>query len=105
MGLNLVLKASKNYDSNSIKFSKLRKIATPEREMQDIVTAFFVTYSKVSSWVAFKDQNLQTTSYMFEFHGLVWKARISFIHPFINYMAQVIGVNRRSMVTVSTLVP
>jgi len=92
-----------NYDTT--KLSNLRKKATSESEKRDIVTAFFVTYSNASSWVTFKDQNLQTTSYMFEFNGLMWKAQISFLHPFINYMAQVIGVNKRSMAAGLTLVP
>jgi len=105
LGLKFGTESKQNYNPSNIKLSKFRKIATPERDTRDSVTAFFVTYSKVSSWAAFKDPNFRKTSYMFQFHGLMWKARISFLHPFVKYMAQVIGVNKRYMESLLTMVP
>jgi len=74
-------------------------------EQREIVTAFLVTYSNVSSWVFFRDPNLQTTLYMFEFHGSMWKTRISFLYPFVNYMTQVAGVNKKALGSVLIILP
>jgi len=74
-------------------------------EQRQIVTAFFVTYSNVSSWETFRDPNLQTTLYMFEFHGSMWKTRISFLYPFVNYITQATGVNKKALGSVLIILP
>jgi len=74
-------------------------------EQRECVTTFLVTYSNFSSWVTFRDTNLQTQIYMFEFDGVKWKTRISFLYPFVNYMTQVIGINKKALGSVQIILP
>jgi len=74
-------------------------------EQRQCVTTFLVTYSNFSSWVTFRDTNLQTQIYMFEFDGSMWKTRISFLYPFVNYLTQVIGVNKKALGSVLIILP
>jgi len=74
-------------------------------EQRECVTTFLVTYSNSSSWITYRDTKLQTTVYMFEFDGSMWKTRISFLYPFVNYLTQVIGVNKKALGSVLIILP
>jgi len=74
-------------------------------EQRECVTKFLVAYSNFSSWVTSRDRSLQTTIYKFEFDGLMWKTRISFLYPFVNYLTQVIGVNKKALGSVLIILP
>jgi len=74
-------------------------------EQRDCVTLFLATYSQASEWHTFRDPKIHTTMYMFEFDGSMWKTRISFLYPFVNYMNQVVGVNKKALGSVSIILP
>jgi len=74
-------------------------------QQRNCVRSFMGRYSDSSTWVFHRDPKLHTTMYLFEFDGSVWKTRISFLYPFVNYMTQVIGVNKRTIGSVSVILP
>merc|ERR1719397_2075314 len=69
------------------------------------VTKFLQTYPKPSEWKTVPDYQLHTTTYIFDFEGTLWKTRISFLYPFVNYMTQVIGVNKKTLGSVFVILP
>jgi len=69
------------------------------------VTKFLQTYSKSSRWRTVQDHQLHTTTYIFDFDGTMWKTRISFLYPFVNYMTQVIGVNKKNLGSLFVILP
>jgi len=69
------------------------------------VSNFLQTYSNVTEWNTLNDPKLHTTTYIFEFDGTMWKTRISFLYPFVNYMTQVIGVNKKALGSVFVILP
>jgi len=69
------------------------------------VTKFLQTYSKPSEWKTVQDYQLHTTTYIFDFDGTMWKTRISFLYPFVNYMTQVIGVNKKNLGSLFVILP
>jgi len=74
-------------------------------EQRDRVSLFLETYSNSSTWQTYKDPKIGTTLYIFDFDGSMWKTRISFLYPFVNYMTQVIGVNKKALGSLFVILP
>jgi len=88
---------------------QVHRLNTMDRLSIDVqracVTKFLQTYSKPSEWKTVPDYQLHTTTYIFDFEGISWKTRISFLYPFVNYMTQVIGVNKKNLGSVFVILP
>jgi len=74
-------------------------------ERRNRVTSFLEIYSDASAWKTVRDSRLHTTLYMFQFDGSRWKTRISFLYPFVNYMTQVIGVDKKALGPIFVILP
>jgi len=74
-------------------------------ERRDCVSQFLLYYSNFSNWRTDKDSKLHTTVYVFKFGKTKFRTRMSFLYPFVNYLTQVIGVNKAVLGTVSIILP
>jgi len=77
----------------------------PINDQRACVIKFLQTYSKPSEWKTIQDYQLHTTTYIFNFDETMWKTRISFLYPFVNYMTQVIGVNKKNLGSLFVILP
>merc|ERR1719397_664524 len=94
---------------NGEEVMKVHRLSTMGGSSIDVqracVTKFLQTYPKPSEWKTVPDYQLHTTTYIFDFEGTLWKTRISFLYPFVNYMTQVIGVNKKTLGSVFVILP
>lgn len=74
-------------------------------ERRDCVSQFLLFYSNFSNWRTETDSKLRTTVYVFKFGKTKFRTRMSFLYPFVNYLTQVIGVNKAVLGTVSIILP
>jgi len=74
-------------------------------ERRDCVSQFLVFYSNFHNWRTDRDSKLHTTVYVFKFGKNKFRTRMSFLYPFVNYLTQVIGVNKAVLGTVSIILP
>jgi len=74
-------------------------------ERRDCVSQFLLFYSNFGNWRTDRDTKLHTTVYVFKFGKTKFRTRMSFLYPFVNYLTQVIGVNKAVLGTVSIILP
>lgn len=106
MGMHESAPTLLNERAPTVRLHRLETMAgLSTNQKRKFVTSFLMTYSTASKWQTHRDPKLHTTIYMFEFHGSMWKTRISFLYPFVNYMSQVIGVNKKALGSVFIILP
>jgi len=96
-------------ESIEVNHRRIHRLATlsmmnvSEIERRDCVSQFLLLYSNSKNWKTDRDRKLRTTVYVFQFNNIKFRTRMSFLYPFVNYLTQVIGVNRHVLGNVSMI--